>query len=188
MAFVEGIPLKEWRRPIVNYLHNVGRDQAEDIVNVWMVDRKFASVETFNDASGVLFLNYTADLEGLKNSDGVGTGSRWKNLPYWLASIWLPLNGDAIDPVVDDTTGEPVLIATATGLIRDLDEIAQMSKLRLGEEPQLFRLMLDEPKSFYSQTADKTFSDEEAIQWLWYAYRWAARAALSNSLVVWQGG
>jgi hypothetical protein len=186
---VGGIPDGSWARPVAEFVGGAGRQNVLQIVKPWFSEETVADVDTFNLASLVLFTDYTADLEGLANRDGTGQGSRWKNLPYWLHAVWLPLNGETIEPVVwKDNAGWEVMISTATGLINDLQQISELSNMELGVKPGQFDLMLSDPPAFYKSTADITFSDKATLQWMWYAYFWAAQKSLQSSTPVWQAG
>lgn len=61
------------------------------------------------------------------------------------------------------------MISTATGLINDLQQISGSSSMQLGTKPDLFELMLSDPRAYYESTADITFSEKETLQWTWYA-------------------
>ena len=189
MISIEPIPLSSWQPLVEQFVLRQGMPKANEIVHPWTQGAPVAQVDTFNDATISLFLDFAGELEGYQNTDGTGSGSRWRNLPYWLAGIWLPLNGKPIIPEVVTIGNEPLMIATAPGLRRDLDEIRHMSmKLKLGEKPELFDTMLYDPKGLYALTSTKTFSESESVAWIWYAYSWVANKAIEVSVPAWQGG
>ena len=53
-------------------------------------DGPVQQLSLLNLASVTLFNDHVARLEGFKNSVGAEVRSRFKNLPYWETSIWLP--------------------------------------------------------------------------------------------------
>ncbi len=144
-------------------------EEVREIVSQWNAPIEAAPViETLNEASIVAFLDHTARLEGLTDSNAAIEKSRWKNLHYWQQSLWLPMENTAREPVVVDIGGMPTFIGTAGGLLKDLREIAQLSHLGFGPRPPKFDLMLGDPKAFYASEENEL--DEPAmLQWIWYA-------------------
>jgi hypothetical protein len=55
---------------------------------------EMAYFDALNEASTSAFLNHAAKLEGLKDSNEALTRSRWRHLPYWIESFWLPVHTD----------------------------------------------------------------------------------------------
>ena len=143
-------------------------------------------VDTLNEASVVAFLEFTAKLEGT-SSDKAIENSKWKNLPYWLQSIWLPLDRFSVDPVVVDIDGMPTLIGTATGLVNDLEAIAAAATIKLRKKPDNFDLMLSDSKAFHSLKVTQ-LDDETTLRWIWNAYFEGAKLSLLHNRPLWSGG
>ena len=98
-----------------------------------------AYFDALNDASKTAFLNHAAKLEGLKDSSEVQKRSRWRHLPHWIESYWLPVRSDT-------TTGGPVFFGSAHGLLANLADIAATSPHGLGAVPPHFKLMRTHPR------------------------------------------
>ncbi|MDO8353767.1 MAG: hypothetical protein Q7T14_09910 [Aestuariivirga sp.] len=142
-------------------------------------------LDTLNEASVVAFLEFTAKLEGTSSEEAI-ENSKWKNLPYWLQSIWLPLEGVKVDPVVVEIEGMPTLIGTATGLVNDLEAIATAADIGLKKKPNNFDLMLTDPKAFYGlKVAD--LDEETTLRWIWHSYYAGAKLALLRNKPLWSG-
>jgi len=143
-------------------------------------------LDTLNEASVVTFLEFTAKLEGTSSEEAI-QNSKWKNLPYWLQSIWLPLESIKVDPVVVEIEGMPTLIGTATGLVNDLEAIAVAAKIGLQKKPSNFDLMLSDPKAFYAlEVAD--LDEQTTLRWLWNSYYEGAKLSLLHNRPLWSGG
>jgi hypothetical protein len=144
-------------------------------------------VDTLNEASACAFLDYTAKLEGCASSEEAIENSKWKNLPYWLQSVWLPLEGINVHPAVVKIEGTPTLIGTAAGLVNNLDEIANAADIGLKQKPNNFDLMMSDLKSFYSLKVGD-LDEETTLRWLWNSYYEGAKLALQHNRPVWSGG
>ena len=144
-------------------------------------------VDTLNEASVGAFLEFTAKLEGCASSEEAIENSKWKNLPYWLQSIWLPLEGVNVDPIVVDIEGMPTLIGTVIGLVNDLEAIAAATKIWLKKKPRNFDLMMSDPKAFYAlNVAD--LDEETTLRWIWNSYYEGAKLSLLHNRPLWSGG
>jgi hypothetical protein len=144
-------------------------------------------IDCLNEASTMLFLEYTAKLEELSDVNEATENSMWKNLPYWTQTIWLPLeNGEMGSKLVEEATN-PTLICTASGLLSDLKQIAEKSDLKFGNKPKGFDLMLSDASAFY---AKKNFQldEDSTILWVWLSLQTGAELALKNNMPLWSGG
>ena len=69
---------------------------------------KIAAFNLFNLATIVSFLDYVAKLEGFESSSKALDRTRFRNLPWWQFSIWLPFPFQLPpEPVMQDS-GWPV--------------------------------------------------------------------------------
>lgn len=158
--------------------------EANKLIESWSAsDSNNLVIDTLNEASIVLFLNYAAKLEGLPSSADGTSDSKWRHLPYWDGSIWFPLASSRL-PVVADIGG-PMFIGTYAGLLDDLHDIARKSDLRLGERPKYFDLMINSPKLFHEIAWD-ALDDETTIRWIWSAYTTGAQRAIAENRPLWQ--
>jgi hypothetical protein len=152
-----------------------------ELVKAWEAasenDISFSFV-ALNDASLSAFLDYAAGLEGLKDGNEALERSRWRHLPYWLDSFWLPVRSDAI-------CGEPTFFGSAHGLLANLAEIAAVSPHSLGTIPPYFEQMRADPDKFYFTPLEEPMDDKTALQWLWRAYYEAATVAVERNMVMW---
>lgn len=115
-------------------------------------------------------LRHAASLQGL-DSDLALLFGRWRHLPYWIESIWLP--GDVtIRPFLFDRMEHgPFFIGSAKALAAELDEIAKASPLILRN-------------SALAEGMAET-GEGGCISRTWRSYREAARLALESGLPLW---
>lgn len=115
-------------------------------------------------------LRHAASLQGL-DSDLALLFGRWRHLPYWIDSIWVP--GDLmIRPFLFDRVGHgPFFIGSALTLAAELDEIARTSPLVLRHAA--------EPEGMAEA------SNGGRISKAWRGYREAARLAQQTGLPIW---
>lgn len=169
----------------------LGKSPLDQRVNSLIMEWKAGTAEvgnlnTMNEASVVAFLEFTAKLEGISSEEAI-ENSKWKNLPYWLQAIWLPLEGINVDPVVVEIEGMPTFIGTATGLVNDLEAIAAAAKIGLKKKPSNFDLMMSDPKAFYAlKVAD--LDEEATLRWIWNSYYEGAKLSLLHNRPLWSGG
>ena len=165
-----------------------GTREARKTVEPWIKNTSSDIViDVFNLASIDLFLNHVAQLDGLADSAEALEKCRWRNLPYYIHSVWLPLSPALDDPDVVNVSGWPFQIGSISGLLKDLDEIAAESDKSFGAKPYLFDLMLNSPKDFYEATTDG-FTPDATLQWIWFAYKFGAELAVEKNMTLWQAG
>ena len=140
--------------------------------------KEVAYVDALNLASIVLFLKHTAELEGVAVK-GTGENSRWRHLPYWIYSHWLPVR-TAEARVVEGLEAAPLFFGSAYALLDDLAAIAALSPLKLGTTPPYFELMLADPREFYDLTL-APFEDQTTIQWIWRALFEGAQLSIKHN-------
>jgi hypothetical protein len=99
---------------------------------------EMAYFDALNDASKTAFLNHAAKLEGLKDSGEIQKRSRWRHLPHWIESYWLPVRSDT-------ATDGPVFFGSTHGLLANLADIAAASPHNLVTVPEHFRAHASRP-------------------------------------------
>ncbi len=148
----------------------------DNLVKEWFGPEKpIASLCVFNLASIVLFLEHTAQLEGLASSNDAITQSRWANLPYWIDSVWLPITGQP-KVKVQDIFGMPTFLGSTSGLLADLLEINNLSPMKLNSIPPQYDVMRRDPVAFFRQEAE-ILEEPDVLRWLWLALFDAATLA-----------
>lgn len=117
-------------------------------------------------------LRHAASLQGI-DSDLALLFGRWRHLPYWLDSIWVP--GDMlIRPFLFDRMEHgPFFIGSAMTLAAELDEIANASPLGLREA------------AVAGNPAGGGAAEGGPIRDAWQSYRDAARLALTCKVPMW---
>jgi hypothetical protein len=152
-----------------------------ELFGVWdAAPEEVGYFDALNEASTVAFLDHAARLEGLKDSNEALTHSRWRHLPYWVESYWLPVRSEA-------TTGGPVFCGSAHGLLANLADIRSASPYGLGVIPPHFELMRADPRAFYALRLD-AFDNVTTLQWLFRSYFEAATLAVERNLPMWSSG
>ena len=82
--------------------------------------KKVAYLDPLNLASQVEFLKHAVALEGLKDINEAMTQSRWRHLPYWIESYWLPARSDMA------VAHEGGFFGSSCGLLANLADIAAL--------------------------------------------------------------
>lgn len=126
-----------------------------------------------NLASLVFFTDYVARLEGFKDSSRALGKMRFKNLPLWETSVWLPTR---LNIVPEPRPSYPVFIGSAVTLLEELTEIQRASDLELGGAPEGYDRMRADLSAFCSSPF--RLADERDIhRWVWRGLRDGAEAA-----------
>lgn len=142
-----------------------------DLVRWLNCPETICSWDDLNEASLALLLEHAAELEGIPAESRIGN-SKWPHLPDYQETYWLPLDFPAIR-VFKSSDGWPIAIASAAGLVRNLQALKEVSSLRLDEKADA-----PDPNS-----ADP-MSDEDALRWTWCCLHDAVLIALANNAVL----
>ncbi len=137
-----------------------------------------AYIDALNEASTSAFLNHAAQLEGLPDANEALTRSRWRHLPYWIESYWLPVRSDMT--YLDGT----VFFGSAHGLLANLTGISEASPYALGTMPPYFELMRSDLRSFHALSLD-AFDEQTMLQWVWRALFEAATLSIDQNAPLW---
>jgi hypothetical protein len=152
----------------------------DELLKVWdAAPEEVGYFDALNVASIVSFLDHAAKLEGLRDGNEALTHGRWRHLPYWLESYWLPVRSET-------TTAGPVFFGSAYGLLANLADIRAASPHDLGAAPPYFELMRTDPRAFYALKLD-AFDAATTLQWLFRSYFEAATLAVERNLPMWSG-
>jgi hypothetical protein len=120
-----------------------------------------------NEASTCAFVEHSAALEGLKGFNYAITRGRWRRLPYWIDSYWLPVRSNT-KLIVRDKYEWPAFFGSAYGLLANLADIAAASPHGLGTVSPQFERMRTDLRAFYSLEL-RAFDAVTTLQWVWRA-------------------
>ena len=136
--------------------------------------------DIFNLATLDIFHEHIFRLDGLPNTEGSIAKTRFRNLPFYVFDIWLPVDFEPTpDPEISEGTMRIPLLS-CQGLLRDLEEIRKRSHMSLGSKPEGYDCMRENPAEFYRSKI--TLSDNSMmVQWVWMGLRDAAELALNDS-------
>lgn len=141
---------------------------------------KIACLDALNEASTCAFGGHAAALEGLKDFNEAMTRGRWRHLPYWIDSSWLPVRSDTTF-IERDKYGWPSFFGSAYGLLANLADIAAASPHGLGTVPPHFELMRTDLRAFYARKLD-AFDEPTTLQWVWLALFEAATLCVERNV------
>jgi len=128
-------------------------------------------IDCLNIASVALFLRHVAELEGVQVERRINN-TKWPNLPDYEQTYWLPLELPRPE-VVTPQGGYPLAVGSAQVLLRELDQIRQISPYSLGTRPRHF-----------GSDFEGTLSDVETLQWVWLALHQGATEAVAQGAPV----
>lgn len=146
--------------------------------------RSFAGQPTdislFNLATVCLFTDHVAKLEGFADSGAAMDRTRFRHLPWWQTSIWLPVDFQPPQDPAMDIGGWPIFLGSCQALLSELAEVQKISAMNLGAIPEGYAKMRNDYKSF--MRSDFTLSDERSlIQWVWRGLHDGAELAMSGA-------
>jgi hypothetical protein len=157
-------------------------DQQSALCNAWsQAPEEVAAIDALNLASIELFLSHTAELEAISVQTAIDA-SRWRQLPYWIYSHWLPVPTNETR-LINDAAACPLFFGSAQALLSNLEEIADQSPLQLRTMPPHFDLMRSDPRTFHA--IDLGFDDRTTVQWIWRALFEAATLSVEQNVPMW---
>lgn len=143
---------------------------------------RVAEISLLNLASVCSFLDYVAGSEGFRDSGEGMEGTRFRNLPWWEESVWLPV---AIDPPPEPhDPSEPLFVGSSPGLLAELASIRTMSRLDLGAIPDGYLEMRNDFKAF-SRSSFELAGRDAVIRRVWRGLNDAAEIAVRNAAPLW---
>jgi len=134
-----------------------------------------------NLASLVHFTDHVARLEGFKDSGRALGRMRFKNLPLWETSVWLPTRLNVLP------TPRPVsatFIGSAVALLEELGEIQRASDLELGSAPEGNDRMRADSSAF-RVTPFRLADDRDIHRWVRRGLWDGAEAAVKLGAPAW---
>ncbi|RPJ62188.1 MAG: hypothetical protein EHM23_04055 [Acidobacteria bacterium] len=132
-----------------------------------------------NLASVVCFLEHVARLEGFPDVGVATEKTRFKHLPWYMDSIWLPVPMEMPKVPLMLDGGWPVFLGSAVSLHSALTRIREMSDAGLGSTPEGYDLMRTNVKSFY-RTGISVVPERAVLQWVWKGLHDGVECALEH--------
>ena len=169
---IVGTKRLEWLKdPLLRHLP--GADVAK-----WMaLDQTSTVIDMLNEASLMVFLNHAASLEGHTEQEAfdafISGASRFKNLPWWEDSFWVPAELERSSTLDGGTT----FIGSSPALLRELADLQALSPLDLGEPPRGYAEM---PAGGASESFEETLSEQDCVKWIWRALHDGAHLAIEE--------
>jgi hypothetical protein len=154
----------------------------------WLAaDDSAATISCLNSASVVAFLRHVVRCEGHSDeltAAGESGKSKFRNMPWWDNSIWLPVELEHPGNLKDDAT---VFVGSCMALLRELRELQEVSQLQLGVPPEGYEEMRADIRIFYRSNAALQLVDADCVRWVWLALRDGAEMAIKENMVLWAG-
>jgi hypothetical protein len=128
---------------------------------------KCITISAINGASLDLFNSYAARLEGFTGADAIDK-TTYRNLPWWLQSVWLPLDFDPPKELASDED-DPLFVGSCVKLLSELAEIRNKSDLDLGTVPDSYHAMRSDYGLWFRSVRDRddVLSESDTIRWIW---------------------
>jgi hypothetical protein len=144
-----------------------------------------------NNASIVEFLRHVVRCEGHSDEDaGMRAGqngtSKYKNMPWWDDSVWLPMELEPRTLEVD----APFFVGSCAALLRELRDLQDISQLQFGSAPDGYEEMRADIRKFYRtihSSAAFKLTDADCVRWIWLALRDGAELAIEENTVLYAG-
>lgn len=138
-----------------------------------------ATISLFKLSSVVLFLRHVAKLESLDNTIDPVDQTRFRQLPWWEQSIWLPIPFDRpLNPEMQSDLW-PTFLGSSQRLLADLAEVRTLSDAELGVTPPHYELMRRDDPQFWQ--TDLQLTEYNVIQWVWKGLSDAAELSVRES-------
>jgi hypothetical protein len=138
-----------------------------------------ATISLLKLASVVLFTDHVAKLEGFADSTVALEQTRFRNLPWWQMSVWLPIAFQPPPEPAMKSGGWPVFLGSCQGLLADLAEIQKLSDCSLGATPDGYEMMRADVDAFMWSPFELS-DDRSVIQWVWKGLHDSAELAISR--------
>ena len=144
---------------------------------------KIAWISILNLSSVCMFNDYAASLEGIRDSSNAMERTRFKSLPWWMYSYWLPIRLKAPVPPGDDWD---FLLGSSYTLLDELTEIKAMSDIDLDQVPPGYQLMRSDPKAWFKSEFELE-NDDDIIRWVWRGLWDAAELSIKENAPIFGG-
>jgi hypothetical protein len=179
--FVGRIGLEGLETSLASHVASLGLKV--DLQRLFEADEVEATLCFLNGASLVAFLEHVGVVEGYPDSNTALRAfergeSRFKNMPCWENSIWLPFDFESAGTLEDDPT---VFVGSGPALLRELTDLQQRSPLGLGASPNGYERMRQNIRAFYRDRRPLQLDDADIIRWIWRALFDGATIAHSST-------
>jgi hypothetical protein len=169
--------------------HLAGLGVKHDLQTWSTAKHDIATICCLNIASVVVFLRHVVRCGGHSNETlGFRAGERgetkYRNMPWWDNSVWLPTELANPGNLKDDPT---TFVGSCVGLLRELKALQEESDLRLGTVPSGYEDMRADIEHFYRSNIALRLTNEDCIRWIWLALRDGADLAIKENSVLWSG-
>ena len=142
-----------------------------------------------NGASVGEFLRHVVRCEGYSDErTGFAAGengtSKYRNMPWWDDSVWLPVEFEPVTLEID----APFFVGSCVALLRELRDLQDISQIKLGSAPDRYDDMRADIRKFYrSIRSGATFrltDVDDSVRWVWLALRDGAELAIKQNTVL----
>jgi len=148
----------------------------------WRKRADVTEISLFNLTSVVLFTDHVAELEGI-SSENKMQETRFRQLPWWMTSIWIPGEFSPLEQPAVQMGDWPVFLGTCEALRNELMEIQKLSDMDLGYVPDGYNVMRADFKSFM-RSSFSIRDEREIIQWVWYGLFEGAELGVSGAALM----
>jgi len=164
-------------RAAISHLNSLGLD--DERCSTWTncLDN-IDFIDALNSASVCYFLDHVAKLEGFEDSNVALEKTRYRQLPWWDCSIWLPVT--FAPPTLLDDNGFPIFLGSCQALLSDLQGVKDRSSCSLGQSPPGYEQMRSDINVFY-RSGFQLEDESSIIQWIWKALHDGAQLAIQTS-------
>ncbi len=169
--------------------HLAGIGVNHDLDSWLTAEESIATICCLNGASVVEFLRHVIHVEGYSDeragfAAGESGSSKFKNMPWWENSIWLPIEIEHVGVLEDDPT---FFVGSCRALLTELHSLQRASPLQLGSIPQGYGEMRTDIRKFYQSAAAIKLDEINCTHWIWRALHDGAEIAISENTVLWTG-
>jgi hypothetical protein len=138
-----------------------------------------------NSASVGEFLRHVIHCEGyLDEGTGFEAGesgtSKYRNMPWWEHSVWLPIELDHPGNLKHDI----VFVGSCVALLRELRDLQNVSSFQLGVAPEGYQNMRADIRKFYQSIDDLQLTEVDYVRWIWLALRDGAELAIKHNSIL----
>ncbi len=171
--------------------HLAGLDVKHDLEKWLAAERDETTICCLNGASVVEFLRHVVRCEGYSDertgfAAGENGNSKYRNMPWWDDSVWLPIELEPRTLEVD----APFFVGSCTALLRELRDLQGISQIQLGSAPEGYQEMRADIRKFYRSVhsgATLQLTDADYVRWIWLALRDGAELAIKENTVLYAG-
>jgi len=90
----------------------------------------------------------------------------FRNLPWWLRTIWLPIEFDPPKNLASDES-DPTFVGSSVCLLDELAKIKEKSPIKIAATPPGYTDMRNDYRSWFFTS--RQLSEDDTIRWVWNA-------------------